>query len=167
MPRKIEISHKTIVFTVLFLIGLWFLYFIRDIILELFVALLLMTILEPLVSLFAKLKIPRGVSVLLSYISFFGVFGGVIALIIPALVEQTAGFVNQLPGYLSNLGISEVISTNITGEFLTKIGSLPGEIIKFTFSLFSNLISVVTVLVFSFYLLLARDKLDEQLESFF
>ena len=167
MTRKVEISHKTIIFAVFFLISLWFLYYIRDILLELFVALLLMAILEPLVNLLSKIKIPRGLSVLLSYILFFGIFGGVLALIIPTLVDQTTGFVTQLPTYLSNLGIAEVVSNNITSEFLTKIGSLPGEVLKFTFSLFSNLISVITVLVFSFYLLLARGKMDEQLANFF
>src|SRR5688572_22838570 len=100
MPRKVEISHRTIIFTVFFLLGLWFLYFIKDILLELFVALLLMTILEPLVNLLSKVKIPRAISVLLSYVLFFGIFGGVLALIIPTLVDQTTGFVTQLPTYL-------------------------------------------------------------------
>ncbi len=167
MPRKIEISHKTVVFTVFFLIGLWFLYFIRDILLELFVALLLMTILEPMVNLFAKIKIPRSISVLLSYILFFGIFGLAISFVVPPLVEQTTNFVMALPAYLSNIGLAETLSTNITSEFLARLGNLPGEVIKFTFSLFGNLLSVVTVLVFSFYMLLARGKLNESLDSFF
>ena len=38
MPRKIEISHKTIVFTIITLISLWLVYQIKDIILGFFVA---------------------------------------------------------------------------------------------------------------------------------
>lgn len=167
MPRKIEISHKTVVFTVFFLIGLWFLFYIRDIILELFVALLLMTILEPLVNLLTKIKIPRSISVLLSYIVFFGIFGLAISFIAPPLIDQTTNFVKALPSYLSNIGIARDLSSNITGEFLARLGNLPSEVIKFTFSLFGNLLSVITVLVFSFYMLLARGKLDESLGSFF
>lgn len=167
MPTKVEISHKTIIFTVFFLLGLWFLYFVRDIILELFVALLIMTILEPMVNGFSKIKIPRGISVILSYILVFGIFGGAIALIVPTLVDQTTSFVTALPAYLSNIGVAQNISREVVGEFLVRLGSLPGEIIKFTFSLFSNVISVLKVLVFAFYMLLAREKLKDQLGFFF
>lgn len=167
MPRKIEISHRTIVFTVFFLIGLWFLYYIKDIILELFVALLLATILEPVVNFLAKVKIPRGMATFLSYIIFFGIFGLAISFILPPLIDETTSFVAVLPSYLSNLGVGEAVSNNLTSEFLTKLGALPGEVIKITLSLFSNLISVLTVLVFSFYILLSRGKLDDTLGFFF
>ncbi|KKR87322.1 MAG: hypothetical protein UU32_C0006G0024 [Candidatus Woesebacteria bacterium GW2011_GWB1_41_10] len=167
MPRKIEISHKTVIFTVFFLLFLWFLYFIKDILLELFVALLLTAILEPLVNTLSKVKIPRGVSVLVSYILFFGAVAGVIALIVPALVEQTASFVASLPGYLSNIGIAEALSEDLVGEFLIRLGNIPGEVVRFTLSLFSNLISVLTVLVFAFYMLLARERLQDSLGFFF
>lgn len=167
MPRKIEISHKTIIFSVLLLIGLWFLYFIREIILQLFVALLLMSILEPLVSLLAKIKIPRVISVLVSYIIFFGILAGVISLIIPPLVDQTTNFVRALPSYLSNIGVAEAVSNSISSEFILKLSSLPTEVIKFAFSVFGNFISVITVLVFSFYMLLGRGKLESSLGFFF
>lgn len=167
MPQKIEISHKTVIFTVFFLLLLWFLYFIRDIILQLFVALLVMTVLGPLVNQLTKFRIPRGVSVLLSYLLVFGILGGVIALIIPPLVVQTSNFVLALPGYLSNIGIAQNISQEVINEFLIRLGSLPGEILKFTLSVFSNVISVLAVLVFSFYMLLARGKLEDSLGFFF
>lgn len=167
MPRKVEISHKTIIFAVFFLIGLWFLFYIKDIILELFIAFLLMSILEPLVSLLSKIRIPRAISVLLSYILFFGIVGTVISIIVPPLVDQTTNFVKVLPSYVSNLGIDKSLSSDIGDQFLTRLGNLPSEIIQFTFNLFGNLLSVVTVLVFSFYMLLARGKLEESLGSFF
>jgi predicted PurR-regulated permease PerM len=167
MPRKIEISHKTIIFAVLFLISLGFLYFIRDIILELFVALLLMTILEPLVSKLTKIKIPRAFSVLVSYLVFLGIFGGAISLIIPPLVEQTTSFANFLPTYVSNLGINPAVSDQVIKEVLTAVGSIPSQLIKFSVSLFSNILAVFTVLAFAFYLLMFRGKLDEQLSPLF
>ncbi|KKU09565.1 MAG: hypothetical protein UX13_C0037G0014 [Candidatus Woesebacteria bacterium GW2011_GWB1_45_5] len=167
MFKKVEISHKTIIFTVFFLLFLWFLYYIRDILLELFVALLLMTILDPFVSRLSKLRIPRGVSVLISYILVFGVVGVAIALIIPPLVDQTKSFVSLLPSYLSNIGVTKEISSSFAGELLVQLGNIPGELVKFTFSVFSNVISVLTVLVFAFYMLLTRDKLDDQLGFFF
>lgn len=167
MPRKIEISHKTIVFAVLFLISLWFLYYIRDLILELFVALLIMTILNPLVTRFSKLKIPRAISVFIAYLVVFGVFGAALAGIIPPLVEQTTSFANNIPGYLSSLGIGGYINEQLTGELLSQLGSIPGQLVKVGLSVFSNVFAVITVLIFAFYLLLARDKLDDQLGFLF
>ncbi len=167
MPRKVEISHKTIIFTVLFLLSLVVVYLIRDLILELFVALLLMTILEPLVARLTRLRIPRGISVLISYFLVIGIFGGTIALIIPALVDQTTSFFNALPLYLSKIGLNSGLSEQILGGLLAMAGNVPGEVVKFTVSIFSNFIAIVTVLVFAFYMLLAHEKLEDQLGFFF
>ncbi len=167
MLRKIEISHKTIVFTVFFLLSLGFLYIVRDIIMELFVALILMAILEPVVSKLSKIKIPRALSVLLTYILVFGLFGGAFALVIPALAEQTTSFVTALPSYVSNIGISPEWGDQLVSGFLTTASDIPAEIFQLTFSVFNNFLAIVTVLVFTFYFLLSRDRLDSQLAAFF
>jgi len=167
MPRKIEISHKTIIFTILFLISLWFLYFIRDIILIFFISLLVMTILNPSVSKLSKFRIPRGLAVVIVYALLIGVLAGVIAGVLPPLVEQTTNFAVGLPKYLSNIGVSSVISEQIIREVVSRVGSLPEQILKIGFSLVSNIISVLTVLIFAFYLLIARNKLDDQIVTIF
>lgn len=167
MPRKIEISHKTVVFTVLFLVFVWFLFYIRDIIFVFFVSLLIMVILNPLVTKLSKYKIPRPVSVLIVYFSIFAIGGITLAAIIPALVYQTSSFVNNFPKFMQRLGITFVLSEELVRQLVSQIGTLPGQVAKFTFSIFSNLIAVVAILIFAFYLLLARDKLDDQLEFFF
>lgn len=167
MIRKVEVSHRTIIFTVLFLLSLWFFYFIRDLILQLFVALLLMTILNPLVTKLSKKGVPRALSVAITYILVFGLFGLAVAGVIPPLVEQTTNFVNNLPTYLANLGIFRLVSEQVTTQLLTQLGTLPGQVVKLGTLLFSNFLSVVAVLIFTFYLLLIREKLDDQLGFFF
>jgi len=162
MVRKVEISHKTIIFAVFFLLGLWLLFFVREIILQLFVALLLMTILQPLVTLLAKIKIPRAISVIISYVLVLGLLGGMVALIAPTLAQQTTNFVIALPSYLNNIGISSVMSGDLAKGLLSQLGGIPGEILNFTVSVFSNVVAVVTVLVFAFYMLLTHDKLKDQ-----
>ena len=162
MPRKVEISHKTIIFAVFFLLGLWLLFFVREIILQLFVALLLMTILEPIVALLTRIKIPRSLSVLLTYILVLGILGGMVALIAPTLAQQTTNFVNALPSYLDNIGVNSAISGDLGKGLLSQLGGIPGELLNFTVSVFSNVVAVVTVLVFAFYMLLTHDKLQDQ-----
>ncbi len=163
MPRKVEISHKTIIFAVLFLLSLGFIYRISDLIVQLFVALLVMAVLNPFVTKLSSWRIPRGLSVLISYILFFGVIGGVVALVLPPLIDQTTNFANSLPGYIANSGINPAISGQLVDELLGQVGKIPEQTVKFSLSVFSNVLAIFTVLVFAFYMLLSRAKLDEQL----
>ena len=167
MIKKIEISHRTVIFTVLFLLSLWFVYFVKDLILQLFVALLIMTILNPLVTKLSKMRIPRALSVAVVYILIIGLFSLLIAGIVPALVEQTTSFANNLPQYLANLGVSRFVSDQISSQIISQLGALPAQVVKLGTSVFSNILSVIAVLIFAFYLLLAREKLDEQLGFLF
>lgn len=167
MPRKIEISHKTIIFTVVFLGSLWFVYFISDIVLQLFVALLLVSVLNPFVIKLSKLKIPKVVSIILSYVLIFGFFGIAIASILPALIEQTTNLANNLPLYLQNLGLQNYANEEVLKQLVSQLGSVPSQIIKAGFLLFGNILSILTVAIFAFYLLLVRDKFDTSLEFLF
>lgn len=163
MPQKIEISHRTIVFTAVFLIFAWVLYYIRDILLQLFVSLLLTAILNPLVGRLTRLKLPRPIAIFAVYIILFGLFGSAIAGIIPPMVDQTTNFVNRLPTYMAQVG-GLGIPDNFGSQFLSQLGGIPTQAAKFTVSVFSNVMSMITILIFTFYLLLAHDRLETQLE---
>ncbi len=167
MPRKIEISHKTIIFTVFFLSSLWFLYYIGDIVLQLFVATLLVTILNPFVIKLSKYKVPRIFSILLSYVLIFGFLGTAVASILPPLVEQTTNLTNGLPEYFQSTQLPKYVNEDMTKQIVSQLGSLPGQVVKAGFSLFGNILSIFTVAIFAFYLLLVRDRLDSGLEFLF
>jgi predicted PurR-regulated permease PerM len=165
--EKVEISRRTIVFTVLLLASLWLVYYIKDIILEIFVSLLIMSILNPTVKSFSKLKIPRTLAIVIVYLLMFGVVGTTIAALIPSLINQTSKFVSAIPEYLSNFGIFGPYSEQVLGQIIAQVGTFPSQFAKVLLSVFSNVLGVVTVLIFAFYLLVAREKLDDQLEYLF
>lgn len=167
MTRKVEISYRTIVFTVLFLLFLWAIYLIKDLILLLFIALIVMTVFDPLVQKLTNLRIPKGLSILISYILVFAVFAFIVAGIVPPLVSETGSLVAGLPQYLEKLPLTPTISDQLITEVLTILGGFPGQLLKVGISLFSNIFGILTVLAFAFYMLLSRDKLDEQLAIFF
>lgn len=167
MPRKVEISHKTIIFTVVFLGSIWFLYYISDIVLQLFVATLLVTILNPIIVRLSKYKIPKVVSILLSYILIFGFLGGAIASILPPLIEQTTNLANGLPAYFQSLELSKYVNEDVAKQLFSQLGTFPSQIVKAGFSLFGNILSILTVAIFAFYLLLVRDRLENSLEFLF
>ncbi len=169
MPQKferVEIEKKTIIFTIFFLGVVWFAYTIRDIIMQVFIALLLTLILNPFAKKLSRLKIPKGVSILILYIFIFALISISLASIVPALVEQTNNFAKSLPDYIAALPVNIVVRQQLEKEFLTQIGTLPTEIITFSVSIFSNFIVVLTTLVFAFYLLLGRNSLEKDLKSF-
>lgn len=166
MPKKIEISHRTIIFTFFFLGLLWFLFFIKDILLQIFVSLLIMTILNPTVTkLNKKFGIPRALSVLIVYALVISFIIFTIVAIIPPLIEQSSAFANNLPGYLEQYNIPVFVVDEATKQFTNIISQFPSQIINLSVSVLSNLIAVLTVLFFALYFLLSRNKLEEQLAT--
>jgi predicted PurR-regulated permease PerM len=161
--QKVELSYKTVVFTVFFILSLWVVYEIRDILLQVFVALLITTILDPLVTKFSKYKIPRFISILLVYFLIIAGLIFVISAVIPPLVEQTTLFATSLPGLMKDLSLSSEVGTEVIQQVISQLGSVPSQIAKFVFGVFGNVISVITVLVFAYYLLSERQKLVVQL----
>lgn len=163
MPKKIEISHRTIVFAVMFILLLWFIFQIRGILIVLFVSLILMSALNPAVDKLQKWRIPRGLAILFIYLVLWGAIGAMLAGVIPPLVDQTRKLILLLP---EAIGKIEFFSSNqeaLTSELLSRLGELPANLLKITFSIFSNLLTVLTTLVITFYLLLERKNLDKYL----
>ncbi|MBI2587409.1 AI-2E family transporter [Candidatus Amesbacteria bacterium] len=163
MPKTVEISHRTIIFTVLFLLSLWFVYQIKDIILLLFVAVILMSALTPFVDWLQKYHIPRGLAIFFIYLFVWALAGSLIATVIPGLIDQSGKLIRVLPVSLSQIELFNTHQQEISQEILARLGSLPEGLIKFSVGLFSNILGVVTTLVISFYLLLERNKLDRYL----
>jgi predicted PurR-regulated permease PerM len=164
---KVIISRKTILFTVFLLIGLVFLYYIRDLILEVFVAILVMTLLSPIVNFLVKFKIPRTLAVIITYLVLIGALVYLVANLSVPLIEQTTNFVNGLPKYLESLGLTTFTGDKALQDFLSQIGILPASLARFALSLFSNLVEVITVLIFALYMLITREDLDKQVAYFF
>jgi predicted PurR-regulated permease PerM len=164
MNARIEISPKTILFAIAILAGAWVLFEIRDILYLLFIAFLLMTALHPLVSFLERFRLPRFVSILIIYAVVFGVFGFFLASSIPLLVTQSTRLAEALPGLVAKVLPYWNIDMSTVGQQLAPIGE---NIIKVTVSIFSNIITTVSVLVFTFYFLLERRKTKTLLTDMF
>ena len=109
MPRKVEISHRTIIFIAIFGFSLWLVTKIWDILLLVFVALIIMSALKPAVDFLEKLKLPRGLSIIIVYIVMWTLLGGLVASLIPPLIDQTRRLIYLLPPALGNI---EYLSTH-------------------------------------------------------
>lgn len=167
MPKKIEISHRTIVFTAVFVSILWLLTRVWDIILLFFVSLILTAALKPAVDILERLKIPRGMAIVVTYILIWTLVGTVVASLVPPLIDQTRNLISLLPQALSNFEYLSNHQQEITAQILSSIGTIPESILRLTVSVFGNLINVVTTVVLSFYLLLERKDLERHLSGLF
>lgn len=164
--RTIDISHRTVIFTVVFLLGLWVLWQIRNIILLLFVAFLLATAFEPLVNKLSRTRLPRPISIILIYIVFLGTLAGLIVSVVPPLIDETGHFVSNLPEYLDRIGVGTFDRAAIADQ-IAKLGELPVNLFRLVSSVFSNMINVIAVFILAFYLLLGRASLDRRLKAIF
>jgi len=167
---KIEISHRTVIFTIALLLFLWFLYQIRHILVILFVGIILMSALNPIVEKLEKLKIPRLLAVILIYLIIFGFLGLILAGIIPPLVNQTKILISRFPSYyrsLESLGIDGEILNSQLETLLNRLSSISFDLIRLTVEFLGNFLVVFTLIFVSFYLLLERKNLNEYLEKLF
>lgn len=162
-PAKIEISHKTIIFTVFFLLFLLFLYEIRHILLLLFVAIIVMSALSPIVDKLEKLKIPRGLGIFILYILIWASISFGIASLVPPLVEQSSVFISRLP---------KDIEAITNGRFDLSIlephlNTLPQTIFQLVVNTLNNVVTLFTFMVIVFYLIMERKNLKHYLVFLF
>ena len=161
--QKIEISHRTIVFIIAFLALLWALYQIRGVILLAFIGVILMSALNPGVDWLERWRVPRVVTILLFYILIIAGVSGVVAILIPPLVEQTSKLIAVTPQLLSRWGWLRVDSTVL----IQQLGSVPSNVLRLAVGAVNNVIVVFTLLVFTFYLMMERRNLKHHLRVAF
>jgi predicted PurR-regulated permease PerM len=164
--KKIEISYKNIIFTVLFLLGLVVLWQIRTLIVLLFISFVLMEALNPAVTRLEKYKIPRPLGILILYIIILGIISFVVAGIVPILTEQTAGLIQTLPQALKNIKIFGSDAIDLSSQFKI-LENIPGGIAKVAISVVSNVISGFVILFLTFYLLLEKKNFSKYGYDFF
>ncbi len=164
--KKIEISYKTVIFTIAFILGLLLLWQIRALVVLLFVSFVFMEALNPAVVRLEKFKIPRPLAILILYIIILAVVSFAIAGIVPILVEQTAGLVQTLPDTLSNIKIFGANAIDLSSQFKI-LENLPGGIAKTAISFVSNIISGFVVLFLTFYLLLEKKNFPKYGQNIF
>lgn len=167
MIRRVEISQKTIVFIVILLLGLWFIYYIRDIIFLVFLSLLISIVVNPTVTKLKKwFKVPRVISVLVVYVIVASLILFLLGSILNPFVEQSGNFVRNFPLYLERLKVPDSIVHQVTSEITSQITGISSQLLKIGVSVFSNILGVFTILIFALYFSVAREKLDNQLTSF-
>lgn len=164
MLQKIDISHKTVIFIAVFILAVWVTYLIRDLLLLLFVAVILMSALSPMVSFFTNLKIPKSLSIGITYIIIIAIVAGILTSVVTPLIEETSKLVVSLPPVLDQLFNLSGIDKSV---FQSQLTSLSKNVFSLTLAIFDNLLAVIFLLVLTFYLLLERQSLEARTAALF
>ncbi len=166
MPQKIEISSRTIIFTIGIILLLGVIWLIKDLIFSLFIAFIIAGALRQPVDFLEKKKIPRSISSFIIYFIFVFVIFYSFALIIPPLTREIIILFKNLPNIIDKVAPS--LSANFNLSFLSNnIPSLANETISFIKTAFSNVIFVSSTLFFGFYFLLEKNLPQRLLGNLF
>ena len=137
----------------------------------LFISFILMSALRPMVDGLERLKIPRIFAAVGVILLFFGLFTSFIVYALPPLILQVKDFVIFL--YNQIFYLIQQYSKDISAEKIVSLNSLPqyipnitNTITKGVFSLFGNLLGIVSLFFFTLYFLLDIEHLQALLERF-
>lgn len=164
MPQKIDISHRTVIFTAGFILALWIIYLIRDLLIILFVAVIFVSALDSLVKFFIKLKLPKVLSIALTYLIIIAAVAALIISIVPPLVEQSSRLIVAAPSLVAQFfNITNIDKT----VFSSELTSFSKNLFSLTLSIFDNLLTIIFLLVLTFYMLLEKEDLESRIASLF
>src|SRR3989344_8057177 len=99
-PLNISITLGTVVKTVLLVLAVWLLYYLRDFVLVVITAIVIASAIEPGVAALIRRKLPRLLSVITIYLSLFAVFFLIFYFFLPTVLEELTTFLSALPTYL-------------------------------------------------------------------
>lgn len=168
MSQRIEISLRSIVSVFGLLAGFWVVYQIWEVVVALFISFIVISALRPLVDFLVQLRLPRTVAVLLVYITILLVFGLILGILIPPLLDQTARLINHIPGYVSDVVRFMQLDPAVINIGLLKeqIAPLSGNILRLTINIFNNILALISFLVITFYMFLERHSIERVVVTF-
>jgi len=179
-PKKIiiDISSLTLLKILLITAALFFLYFIRDAILIIFVSLILASAFGPWLDWMQKHKIPRALGVLAIYIILFSIIFGAIYLIIPPIIKEINELVKSFPFYYEKIAAnwqsfrafsdshqwSQNIQSSLNG-IQSSLGLAAGNVFSTIFSFFGGIFSFFIILVLTFYMAVDDQAIKKTIRS--
>ena len=149
-----------------FLVLLYLLVQIRGTLLLLGIAIFLAVALGPAVDFFARRRLPRWAAILVVYLLIFSVLGGVLALIVPPVINGATDLARDIPTYVDDLRANAAIREfdnkyDITTklreqaeELPARLGDAAGVLQSIAAGAVNAAFQLLTILTMTFFLLL-------------
>ncbi len=173
--KVLDISGRTIFKISLAVIGFYFLYVLRDILIWLLFALIISVLFEPAISFLQKKKIPRLIGTILIYASFFGVFSTLVWLVIPIFAQEISQFIISFPQYfekvsplMKGLGFQAFESLDTFTKSLEGVLGIMGQnIFNVLFAFFGGVFSTLFVVATATFISLDEKSIERVLVLIF
>ncbi|HEV8601107.1 MAG TPA: AI-2E family transporter [Patescibacteria group bacterium] len=168
----VNISTITVLKVLLILLAVVFLWAVRNVILLLVISIIISSAIDPLADYLQSKKIPRSLSVLFVYAVFLGLIILIISMLVPPIGQQFKvisttdyydSFISRIGIYrdnLNNLGIGKTIESSIRSF----TGTFADNLLQTTRGIVTGFVSVITVLVISFYLTVQENGMKSLLK---
>lgn len=160
---SIDISPSAI-FIILVVIGsIFFISSIIHILVLLFASLIIAFSVNPLIQKLENKRIPRALSSIVVLAVVFVGFGFIISTLISPIADQSQQLIQKLPDL-----INKILPYKLNfSDFSAQLSSVPGKFVNIALDTFSGIISVLAVVVVSYYLLQDRAHFDDYLKFWF
>ena len=123
---NISLTSGSIIRVLLFLVLVFFLYYIRDIVLVVLAAVVTASAIEPATKWFKKYKIQRLPATVIIYAGLIGLLGCFFIFFVPKLLDQTLTFLNNVP---TTINLSDIWSPLRDSGFIptSVANAIPGQ----------------------------------------
>jgi len=171
MDKQVVISTKTIITTLLLILGGYVVYRLGAVIGILLLATLLVISMEHSVKYFMKLivlnrKIPRSVAVLISYLIFVLILIVVVVFVLPPVVTEIQKIVVSLSSSIGQIETPKGWQISFA-NVIPNVSEISGKVLSATFSVFSNVATFISLLVISIYMSLDWINIKKSFISLF
>ena len=178
-PVSITITPSSIFWAVAIVLGVWLLFFLKNLVLIVLTAVVISSSIEPAVLWLRRRHIHRIAATALVYVTIFGFLFGVAYFLFPPLINDTSNFVSTLPQYLDTLQVDTKIPTQFiqTTQEVAKADSVSlidtlrefqniftstGEgAFRTVAGVFGGVFSFLLILVLSFYFAVQETGIDD------
>ncbi|QQS61623.1 MAG: AI-2E family transporter [Candidatus Moraniibacteriota bacterium] len=169
--NKITISPSILWWATGIVLGVWFLYVIRDIIVLFFVALIISAAMEPAIRKLQNRFVNRSAAVIVVFISLLIIVAGILWSIIPMVINEIRSLAEELPIYAKELTGSEVLFEDISRFILSSFengfgqAGVSQEVFSKTVGVIGSFVSFFAILSMAFYLSIREDGVQQFLRS--
>ncbi len=177
-PQSVSISTTTFIKAVLIVLGLWFLWFIRDIVAIFVASILLASLIEPFASWFAERRIPRGLAVLIVYTCLLSLSAIFLILVVPIISEQGGQLIEnfsssyaqateslgQVREFSADYGFADNLTSSLTA-FQSGMTNSFSSFFSTVWGVVGGVAAVFIVLVLSFYMVVDEERMRKYFRS--
>ena len=176
---SISITLGTIIKTILLLVAVSLLFYLRDFVLIVLTAVVIASAIEPGIASLMRRKMPRLLSVIVIYLILFCIFFTIFYFFLPSVLEDLATFISSLPGYLETFNrvgafdeYARILGTAAPGPLSANdvmdsirgalnLGGAFGSAFNAVSSVFGGVFSFILIIVFSFYFAVVETGVDD------